>query len=217
MKIHREGYTILRRTVLAMVVLAAAAFVFLPTAVAWGVAVVAALCCLFVARFFREPTRPLLQSDGAVYAPADGRVVITEPVEVAEYLGERRMQVSIFMSIWNVHVNWYPVGGAVAYYKYHPGKYLVAWHPKSSELNERTTTVVDTGHEKVLFRQIAGAVARRIVSYARAGERVAQNTQCGFIKFGSRVDLFLPLDAEILVQKGQKTVGSQTIVARLKR
>lgn len=217
MKIHREGYTILRRTVLAMVVLAAAAFVFLPTAVAWGVAVAAALCCLFVARFFREPTRPLLQSDGAVYAPADGRVVIVEPVEVAEYLGERRMQVSIFMSIWNVHVNWYPVGGAVAYYKYHPGKYLVAWHPKSSELNERTTTVVDTGHEKVLFRQIAGAVARRIVSYARAGERVAQNTQCGFIKFGSRVDLFLPLDAEILVQKGQKTVGSQTIVARLKR
>lgn len=217
MKIHREGYTILRRTVLAMVVLAAAAFVFLPTAVAWGVAVAAALCCLFVARFFREPTRPLLQSDGAVYAPADGRVVITEPVEVAEYLGERRMQVSIFMSIWNVHVNWYPVGGGVAYYKYHPGKYLVAWHPKSSELNERTTTVVDTGHEKVLFRQIAGAVARRIVSYARAGERVAQNTQCGFIKFGSRVDLFLPLDAEILVQKGQKTVGSQTIVARLKR
>lgn len=217
MNIHREGYTILRRMVLVAVVLAAAAFVFLPTAVAWGVAVAAALCCLFVARFFREPTRPLLQSDGAVYAPADGRVVIVEPVEVAEYLGERRMQVSIFMSIWNVHVNWYPVGGAVAYYKYHPGKYLVAWHPKSSELNERTTTVVDTGHEKVLFRQIAGAVARRIVSYARAGERVAQNTQCGFIKFGSRVDLFLPLDAEILVQKGQKTVGSQTIVARLKR
>jgi phosphatidylserine decarboxylase len=217
MKIHKEGYVIIRRTVLAWVVLTAAAFVFLPCAAGWGMAVAGALFSLFVVRFFRVPERSLVQDDGVVYAPADGTVVIVEPTEVAEYLGERRMQVSVFMSIWNVHINWFPVGGRVVYYKYHPGKYLVAWHPKSSELNERTTTVVDTGRETILFRQIAGAVARRIVSYAKVGETASQNSQCGFIKFGSRVDLFLPLDAEISVKKGDKVTGSQTVIARLKR
>lgn len=119
------------------------------------------------------------------------------------------------MSVTNVHVNWYPVGGKVLYYKYHPGKFLVAWHPKSSELNERTTTVVDNGVHKILFRQIAGFVARRIVSYVKEGEQVEQNTKFGFIKFGSRIDLFLPLDTEICVKIGDKTVGSQTVIAKL--
>jgi phosphatidylserine decarboxylase len=218
MKIHKEGHTIIRRTILVWIVLVTAAFVFLPDAAAWGTLGAGVLCCLFVMRFFREPTRPPLQDETIVYAPADGRIVIVEETGVNEYLDERRIQVSVFMSIWNVHVNWFPVGGKVVYYRYHPGKYLVAWHPKSSELNERTTTVVETcGGERILFRQIAGAVARRIVSYARAGGAVRQNEQCGFIKFGSRVDLFLPLDAEICVQKNQKTTGSQTVIARLKR
>ena len=143
-------------------------------------------------------------------------MVIVEPTDVAEYLGERRIQVSVFMSVWNVHINWFPVGGMVDYYRYHPGKYLIAWHPKSSELNERTTTVVDTGKEKILFRQIAGMVARRIVSYAKPGSRVEQNTECGFIKFGSRMDIFLPPDAEICVKIGEKVTGKQTVIARLK-
>ena len=120
------------------------------------------------------------------------------------------------MSVTNVHVNWFPVGGQVEYFKHHHGKYLVAWHPKSSDLNERTTTVVNNGKCKILFRQIAGYVARRIVSYAVVGEKVEQNTKCGFIKFGSRVDIMLPLDAEILVKHDQKVVGSQTPIARLK-
>lgn len=216
MKIHKEGYRIIAGTIIIWGVLAAAAAFFLP---GWAVGIVglaAVLAILFVLRFFRVPTREYLKDDRAVYSPCDGTIVIIEETDVKEYLGERRIQVSVFMSVWNVHINWFPVGGTVDYYKYHSGKYLVAWHPKSSELNERTTTVVNTGKETILFRQIAGFVARRIVSYAKVGEPVAQNTQCGFIKFGSRVDLFLPLDAEICVKNGDKVVGTQTVLARLK-
>ena len=216
MKIHKEGTRIIVLVGLFVAAAAALVAIFSSCRAAWVVAVAGMLWFLFVVRFFRVPKRPLLRDDGVVYAPADGTIVIVEETGVKEYLGERRIQVSVFMSVWNVHVNWFPVGGMVVYYKYHPGKYLVAWHPKSSELNERTTVVVDTGREKILFRQIAGAVARRIVSYARAGEPAAQNSQCGFIKFGSRVDIFLPLDTEILVRKGDKVTGSQTVIARLK-
>jgi phosphatidylserine decarboxylase len=216
MKIHKEGIRIIITTCVVWAVLVVAAFLFLPCAAGWGVAVVAVAITLFTLRFFRVPDRTPAHDDRTVYAPADGTIVIIQPADVVEYLGERRIQVSVFMSIWNVHINWFPVGGTVAYYKYHPGKYLVAWHPKSSELNERTTVVVDTGRETVLFRQIAGCVARRIVSYAKTGGRVEQNAQCGFIKFGSRVDLFLPLDAEICVKTGQKVTGTQTVIARLK-
>lgn len=216
MKIHKEGYRIIAVTAVICAALAVLSFLLFPPLAGWIVAGVAVLLFLFTLRFFRVPARVYPQDDRAVYAPADGTIVIVEETEVKEYLGERRIQVSVFMSIWNVHINWFPVGGTVAYYKYHPGKYLVAWHPKSSELNERTTVVVDTGREKILFRQIAGAVARRIVSYAKEGKAVDQNTQCGFIKFGSRVDIFLPLDAEILVSTGQKVTGTQTVLARLK-
>jgi len=217
MKIHKEGYRIIAGSVVVWAVLVALGVIFLPSWMAWSVAGLAVLAILFVLRFFRVPRRVYPHDDQAVYSPADGKIVIIEETDVKEYLGERRIQVSVFMSVWNVHINWFPVGGTVSYYKYHPGKYLVAWHPKSSELNERTTIVVDTGRQTILFRQIAGFVARRIVSYAKVGNKVKQNTQCGFIKFGSRVDLFLPLDAEICVETGQKVVGTQTVIARLKK
>ncbi len=166
--------------------------------------------------FFRNPRRQYLSDDGLVFSPADGKVVVIEEVTETEYLNERRIQVSVFMSITDVHKNWYPVGGAIVYCRHHHGEHMVAWHPKSSEQNERMTVAVDTGRHKILFRQIAGYVARRIVSYAKEGARAEQNTPCGFIKFGSRVDLFLPLDSEILVSPDQKVVGSQTPIARLK-
>ena len=138
-------------------------------------------------------------------------------VFVTSFFHDTRIVVSVFMSIWNVHVNWFPVSGTVDYFRHHHGMFMVAWHPKSSEDNERTTTVIDMGGQKILFRQIAGLVARRIVSYARVGGRAEQNTQCGFIKFGSRVDLFLPTDADVQVRLGDKVVGTQTLIARLKK
>lgn len=216
MKIHKEGYRIIAVSALFWTTLAVLAFLFLPVWAGCVVATAAVSLVLFTLRFFRVPERVYPQDDSVVYAPADGTIVIIEETDVKEYLGERRIQVSVFMSIWNVHINWFPVAGKLSYFKHHHGKYLVAWHPKSSELNERTTVVVDTGREEILFRQIAGYVARRIVSYAKVGAPVKQNTQCGFIKFGSRVDVFLPLDAEICVKNGDKVTGTQTVLARLK-
>ena len=171
----------------------------------------------FVIAFFRIPERPLLADEETVFSPCDGTVVVAEDVTENEVTGEKRIQVSIFMSVTNVHQNWFPVGGQVTYFKHHNGRFMVAWHPKSSDDNERTTTAVETPHGTVVFRQVAGMVARRIVSYAQAGGGAVQNTPCGFIKFGSRVDLYLPLDAEILVTLGQKVRGSQTPIARLVR
>lgn len=216
MRINKEGFFIIGVTLLIVAAVSTVCFLWTPAWVAWGVTVLLfAHFCLTV-YFFREPRRPLVQDENTVFAPADGRVVVVEPVREDEYLGDERIQVSVFMSITNVHVNWFPVGGEVVYYKYHPGRFLVAWHPKSSELNERTTTVVDTGRHKILFRQIAGLVARRIVSYARVGERVEQNTKCGFIKFGSRLDVMLPPRSEVLVKIGDRVTGSQTPIAKLK-
>ncbi len=177
-------------------------------------AVAAFIFWCWIIRFFRIPTRPLQHDDSAIYAPCDGKVVVIEEVFEPEYLNERCRQISIFMSPNNVHVNLYPVSGEVEYQKYHPGKFLVAWHPKSSTDNERTTVVVNTGTAKILFRQIAGAVARRIVCYAKKGDRAVQNKEMGFIKFGSRVDVFIPLSAKVEVVLEQKTQGGQTILAR---
>lgn len=169
-----------------------------------------------VVQFFRVPKRELLIDESTVYCPADGKVVVIEETLETEYLNDKRIQVSIFMSPLNVHINWFPISGIVSYAKYHAGKYLVAWHPKSSTENERTTVAVQhkSGAE-ILFRQIAGAVARRIVCYAQEGERADQNSEFGFIKFGSRVDVFLPLDAEVKVKIDQKVIGTQTILAVL--
>lgn len=177
----------------------------------------AAAVLVFIVAFFREPRRVRIHDADLVFAPCDGRVVVTEVVSEDEYLRTEMLQISIFMSITNVHMNWVPVGGDVEYFKYHPGRFLVAWHPKSSTENERTTTVVrmDSGH-RVLFRQIAGLIARRIVSYMKPGEHVEQNSVAGFIKFGSRVDVLVPKDSELLVEIGDPVVGSQTPIARLK-
>ena len=169
----------------------------------------------FVTWFFRNPRRRIITDDDHVLAPADGKIVVIEEVHEPEYFDEKRLQVSIFMSPANVHVNRNPISGEVKYSKYHPGKYLVAWHPKSSTENERTTIVIDNGDVDVMLRQIAGKVARRIVNYLEEGDEVRQGEDLGFIKFGSRVDLFLPLDTEINVDLGQKVKGGITVIGKL--
>ena len=172
----------------------------------------------FIVAFFREPRRVRIHDADLVFAPCDGRVVVTENVRETEYLGREMLQISIFMSITNIHMNWVPVGGEVEYFKYHPGRFLVAWHPKSSTENERTTTVVRMpSGQQVLFRQIAGLIARRFISYMKVGHAVEQNSVCGFIKFGSRVDVLVPKDSELLVEIGDPVVGSQTPIARLRK
>jgi len=215
MKIHKEGYKILIVTVLALTAINFLVFQFWPI----GQPVVSILSLVFfllVLQFFRNPRREIhVSDDNIVYAPADGKVVVIEQTHEDEYFKDKRLQVSIFMSPTNVHVNRNPISGTVNYFKYHPGKYLVAWHPKSSSENERTTLVIDNGNEEVLLRQIAGALAKRIVAYVKEGDKVNQGADFGFIKFGSRVDLFLPLDAKIEVEMGQKVRGNKTVIARL--
>lgn len=169
---------------------------------------------VLILQFFRNPKRHTVSNDNQILSPVDGKVVVIEEVEETEYFKDKRIQVSVFMSPLNVHVTRYPTGGKVLYSKYHPGKYLVAWHPKSSTENERTTVVVEnTNYGKVLFRQIAGALAKRIVNYAKIDDSVQQGTDQGFIKFGSRVDLFLPLDTTIKVTLNQKVRGGESIIA----
>ncbi len=169
---------------------------------------------LLVLYFFRNPKRSTEINDLQIIAPADGKVVVVEEVFEKEYFKDKRRQVSIFMSPLNVHVTRYPLSGIIKFSKYHPGKFLVAWHPKSSEENERTTIVVENNKAgEVLYRQVAGAVARRIVNYAKVGDKAIQGNDAGFIKFGSRIDLFLPLDMKINVKLNEKTVGGKTIIA----
>lgn len=172
------------------------------------------LVFILILQFFRNPKRKPNAKDHYVLAPVDGKVVVLEEVYEKEYFKDKRIQVSVFMSPINVHVTRYPVSGKVAYSKYHPGKYLVAWHPKSSEENERTTVVISTENfGEIMYRQIAGALAKRIVNYAKEGEEVIQGSDSGFIKFGSRVDVFLPLDAKITVNLNQKVKGGITVIA----
>lgn len=169
----------------------------------------------FVTYFFRNPKRNLLSGDSKIICPADGKIVVIEEVQMNEYFDDRRLQVSVFMSPTNVHVNRTPIAGEVKYSAYHPGKYLVAWHPKSSELNERTSIVIDNGSFDIMMRQIAGKLARRIVNYLEEGHEVEQGEQFGFIKFGSRVDLFLPLNTKVDVRLGQKVKGGVTVIGEL--
>ena len=172
---------------------------------------------LFIVAFFREPRRVKIHDPELVFSPCDGRVVVTEVVYEDEYMKRDMLQISIFMSITNIHMNWLPVAGVVEYFKYHPGRFLIAWHPKSSTENERTTSVVKLDNGKsVLFRQVAGLIARRIVSYIKVGDRVNQNDVFGFIKFGSRIDVLVPKDSELLVEIGDPVIGSQTPIVRLK-
>jgi phosphatidylserine decarboxylase len=170
---------------------------------------------VLILQFFRNPKRNFILNPEQVLSPVDGKVVVIEEVYEKEYFKDKRLQVSVFMSPLNVHVTRYPVGGNIVYSKYHPGKFLVAWHPKSSEENERTTVVVKSeAFGEVLHRQIAGALAKRIVNYATAGQEVSQSSDSGFIKFGSRVDIFLPLGTKINVKLNQKVVGGVTVVAQ---
>lgn len=218
MKFHKEGYPSLALVVLMIFVINAAAHYWAGevTWLLWLVYILSAFLLLTVLQFFRSPIRQLNLEERRVLCPADGKVVIVEEAEEPEYFRERRLQVSIFMSPINVHVNRNPISGLVKFFKYHPGKFLVAWHPKSSTQNERTTVVVQHANgQEVLFRQIAGALARRIVWYVKVGQQVEQGQEFGFIKFGSRVDLFLPLDAKIHVQVGQVVKGGVTPIATL--
>jgi phosphatidylserine decarboxylase len=173
------------------------------------------LTYLLLLNFFRIPQKNLVRDENLIVAPCDGKVVVIEEVQEDEYLKEKRRQISIFMSPLNVHNNVNSIGGQVSYFKYHPGKYLVAWHPKSSTENERTSYAIrHAGGKEILQRQIAGALARRICWYVKPGDQVNQGEEYGFIKFGSRVDLFIPLDAEVLVELNQKTTGGETVIAR---
>ncbi len=169
---------------------------------------------IIILQFFRNPKRTFILNEDQILSPVDGKVVVIEEVFEGEYFKDKRLQVSIFMSPINVHVTRYPMGGVVKFSKYHPGKFLVAWHPKASEENERTTIVVENkSFGEVLYRQIAGALAKRIVNYAEEGMQVIQGTDAGFIKFGSRVDLFLPLETPINVVLNQKAIGGKTVIA----
>ncbi|MBL7945752.1 MAG: phosphatidylserine decarboxylase family protein [Flavobacteriales bacterium] len=219
MRLHREGTPtlLLVSAVVCFGLFALLKWPVLPTFLSILIGAALVIVLAIVVWFFRVPQRPLPNDDSAIISPCDGKVVVIEEVYEPEYFKDKRRQVSIFMSPLNVHINFHPIGGTTTYYKYHPGKYLVAWHPKSSTENERSTVV--NKHPKygeVLFRQIAGALARRICTYAREGMPAQQGAEFGFIKFGSRVDLFLPLDATIDVALGEVVSGSSTVIARFK-
>lgn len=213
---HKEGHKIILITLLSCIIISLVVDKFVSIIFLKNILLVANLIVLFlILQFFRNPKRKFLLSNEEVLASVDGKVVVIEEVFEPEFFKEKRLQVSIFMSPINVHVTRYPVSGEVVYSKYHPGKYLVAWHPKSSEENERTTVVVNsTTFGPVLFRQVAGAMARRIVNYAKVGDQAVQSEDSGFIKFGSRVDIYLPLDAKIQVALNQKVKGGVTVLAK---
>ena len=214
---HKEGYKIILITFafVAIAVLLADTFI----SIQWLRTLTMVTLLVFlvlILQFFRNPKRHTSINDNQVIAPVDGKVVVIEEVMENEFFKEKRLQVSVFMSPINVHVTRYPVSGNVIFSKYHPGKYLVAWHPKASEENERTTVVVDNKtYGKVLYRQIAGALAKRIVNYAKVNDVVVQGADSGFIKFGSRVDVFLPLNTNIKVKLNQKVKGGESIIAEL--
>jgi phosphatidylserine decarboxylase len=218
MTIHKEGYPTLTIVILVLGFINFTLFNFVFDFYIWKFLslTISFLLLLFFVQFFRLPRRVSNFNTYQVVCPADGKIVVIEETVEDEYFKDKRLQVSVFMSPFNVHANWYPISGKVKYVKYHPGKFLVAWHPKSSTENERSTVVVESvsGHE-ILIRQIAGAVARRIVTYSRQDENALTNTELGYIKFGSRVDIFLPLGTKVEVGLNDKVTGNQTLLATL--
>jgi phosphatidylserine decarboxylase len=215
-KIHREGRLIIAATTLVLVAIGIAVALALPGEASYITSALALLVLILMLRFFRVPRRRPFLDQKSIVAPADGRVVAIEKVHQQEFLDAPCMQVSIFMSIHDVHINYYPVSGDVGYLKYHPGRYLVARHPKSSSLNERYSIGIENPNGSLLVCQIAGYVARRIKCYTHPGQPVKQGEEMGFIKFGSRLDLFIPLNAELKIEVGDKTLGSVTTIARFK-
>ena len=217
-KLHKEGYPVIILVFLLLASIVVTINVLFPTQTFIHVFLYLAgfVFYFFVVRFFRDPIRELVPDNTKIISGADGKVVVIEEVFEKEYFNEMRKQVSVFMSPTNVHVNWFPVGGNIKYFRHNHGFYFIASKPKSSDENERTTTLIETPeHKEILFRQIAGTVARRIVCYSKENKTVEQGEEMGIIKFGSRFDLFLPLDAEIKVEIGQKVTGCETLIATL--
>ena len=212
---HREGFKIIRNTIITLLIVNGIAWsLFGESNLIKFITFTSVVCSILILQFFRNPKRVTPVNSNQVISPADGKIVVLEETVEHEYFKDKRIQVSIFMSPFNVHVNRYPISGEVKFTKYHPGKFLVAWHPKSSTENERTTIVVES--EKtgpILLRQIAGALAKRIIMYAKTGEKCSQGHDMGFIKFGSRVDLFLPLNAKVNIKVNDIVKGGQTIIA----
>jgi phosphatidylserine decarboxylase len=218
MKFHKEGYASLFLVLVFSAIITFIAHHFFPTfALAhWFAYLLSGFLIITILQFFRNPGRTFTLGDNLIIAPADGKVVVIEETTEGEYFKDKRLQVSIFMSPINVHVNRYPIGGNVKFFKYHPGKFLAAWEPKSSTDNERTTVVVEHKNGKqILFRQIAGALARRIVWYCKEGDVASQGQEMGFIKFGSRVDLFLPLGTKLNIKIGDVVKGSQSVLGEI--
>ena len=214
---HKEGFKIIINTFLLCAAIALASEYLIENFwIQKSLQVASVVIMVLVLQFFRNPKRVTVLNYHHIISPVDGKVVVIEEVFEKEFFKDKRLQVSIFMSPINVHVTRYAISGSVVFSKYHPGKYLVAWHPKSSELNERTTVVVENKTVgQILYRQIAGAVARRIVNYAKVGDEVVQGTDAGFIKFGSRVDVFLPIGTQINVKKDQIVKGGQDCIAEI--
>lgn len=214
---HKEGYKIISITLLIVAVVLLVSKKYLTNDMLfYGIVALCLVFLILILQFFRNPDRIATLLETNIVSPVDGKVVVIEEVFEKEYFKDKRLQVSIFMSPLNVHVTRYPSAGEVTYSKYHPGKYLVAWHPKASEENERTTVVVKTANfGEVLHRQIAGALAKRIVNYAQEGQMVAQGSESGFIKFGSRVDVYLPIGTKVNVALNEKVKGASSIIASI--
>jgi phosphatidylserine decarboxylase len=218
MTIHREGYASIMLTAIVLTLLNIPSWLYLSDTYLWisiFFLVISLGLFLFIVSFFRVPSRKLTLNDNLIIAPADGKVVVIEETVDSEYFKDKRLQVSIFMSPANVHVNRNPISGEVIYNQYHKGKYLVAWDPKSSTENERHSVVLKSGNKEILVKQIAGALAKRIVNYLKKGEQVKQGEEMGFIKFGSRVDLLLPIDTKLNIQLNEKVKGGVTVIGSL--
>jgi phosphatidylserine decarboxylase len=216
-KIHKEGRGIVILTVTIVLGINFLTGLFLSILLLYIISIASIAVLVLIIRFFRVPNRQLVKNDTLIVAPADGKVVAIEKTFVDEFLNEERIQISIFMSIHNVHINYYPMDGSVVYYKYHPGRYLLASHPKSSSLNERSSIGIKNDKTTILIRQIAGYVARRVKCYAEKDKTVRQGEELGFIKFGSRVDVFVPADAKILVKLDEPTFGGITPLVSLNK
>ena len=214
MKIHKAGHILLFKAFVLFAFINVLVYAFIPNIIVFrAVLIVSGILYLLMVNFFRFPNRHIVVKDNTILAPADGKIVVVEETFEPEYLKKQCIQVSIFMNIFNVHINWFPFNGIIKFFKYHQGRYMAAYLPKSSTENERTTIAIEaTNGQEIVMRQIAGAMAKRIVSYAPVGGKARQNEHAGFIKFGSRVDLYLPLGTKIDVKLGQKVTGSQTLI-----
>ena len=219
MKIHKAGYTLLFKAFVLFAFINVLVYAFIPNIIVFrAVLIVSGILYLLMVNFFRFPNRHIVVKDNTILAPADGKIVVVEETFEPEYLKKQCIQVSIFMNIFNVHINWFPINGIIKFFKYHQGRYMAAYLPKSSTENERTTIAIETTNgQEIVMRQIAGAMAKRIVSYAPVGGVARQDEHAGFIKFGSRVDLYLPLGTEIDVKLGQKVTGSQTLIGTFQK